>query len=728
MRIRIGLLGGQTVALGLMMAFLVVPASALFLAEYGAQALPYAYLAVAAAGVALSAAMGRAQRHITLADLAQRVLWAYAALVAAAWAVLVTSDGLWVTFPLLVLFPLSIPIGFVLVGSQAGRLLDVREMKAYFPRVVAGFSVGFAIGGLLAAGLVGPMGGPRHLLAIDTVAALVMVGLAAETARRYPRQLRTPPAPASASAADEAPRQSLRAVFSNRMVTLVFGYQALSAAVTQLLDYIVWERAAARYPDPSDLARFQGVYGAIINVASIAFVAALAGFLLTRYGLGLGLAANPLGVIVLLAVTSVVGYFVGPIATSFFLLVCAQQVVDIALTDGTTRTSINATYQALSPADRLRAQTSVEGYGVPLALGVVGLLLIASHALGLDVRTVCLVTLLMSVAWLALAILAYRAYGVNLRSALSQRAWDPVALRIDDAASQRVVNQLLASPDLRDVQVGLDALADSGSPSAARHIGVLLLDPDPRRRLLGVEVSPRFHTPLPASLLADSDPRVQLAAAGSLVGVTGPEGDRARDVWLTAYQDSRAGEALAAAASAPDSFFVPHLVAMAETDTPPTELIDALSAHADDLLETASRVLADPKADPRVRDRLTQALGRSASPAARDLLVAHLTDWSTAVAEAALRSLAAVGHREAPDHPKVRDALAIQAHRAARALVVLELLGHEESPSPLAEALRDEVAAVGRRAHARESLPRRAGHRPGRHRPQGGPLQPRARP
>ena len=64
MRTRLVLLTGQTITLGLMIAFLVVPASALFLSRYGAGGLPYAYLAVAASGVVVSAVIRRAQaRH-----------------------------------------------------------------------------------------------------------------------------------------------------------------------------------------------------------------------------------------------------------------------------------------------------------------------------------------------------------------------------------------------------------------------------------------------------------------------------------------------------------------------------------------------------------------------------------------------------------------------------------------------------------------------------------------
>lgn len=423
MRSRLALLAGQTFALGLMVAFLVVPASALFLGRYGAAALPYAYLAVAAAGVAISTLMRRAQERVSLARLATGVLAIYITIVAAAWLVLWLADGGWATFPLLVLFPMIIPIGFVLIGAQAGRLLDVQQMKARLPRVIAGFSVGFGGGGLLAAVLVGPLGGAVHLLAIDAGVGVALLALMADTARRFPAELRAAPAASNRTAAE---RPRLATLLGNRLVLAVFAYQVLSAGVSQLLDFMVWERAAERYPDADDIARFQGLFGAVINIVAIVFVALVAGRLLKRWGVGLGLAANPLVVAVAVAVGSLVGFGAGAATTAFFFLVCSQQVLDIALTDGMTRTSINATYQALPAHQQLPAQTGVEAAGVPLALGVVGAFLLVHQGLDLDVRVVQIVTLVLAIVWTVLALAAYRAYGAGLRQLVGTPPWTPV--------------------------------------------------------------------------------------------------------------------------------------------------------------------------------------------------------------------------------------------------------------------------------------------------------------
>lgn len=710
MRSRLVLLTGQTIALGLMMAFLVVPVSALFLHEYGAEALPYVYIVVAGAGVAVSSAMSRAQRRLSLAHLAVGVVLVYLIAVTTGWMVLVGGDGLWVTFPLLVMFPLSIPIGFVLVGGQAGRLLDVRQMKAHFPRVAAGFSVGFAIGGLAAAALISPLGGPDHLLGFDALAAAVMLGLVVVTARQFPDELRTapdPPARRASAPTAVGRRTTWGTLLRNRMVALILAYQLLSAAVTQLLDFLVWERAAARYTDPSSLAQFQGLFGAIINVVSVLFVVGLGGWLLTRYGIGLGLSANPLGVLVLLVATTIAGYVVGPVAFLFFALVCAQQVTDISLTDGTTRTSINATYQALQPDERLRAQTMIEGAGVPIALGFVGLLLIGYYALGLDIRAVVVLTLLLTVVWLWSAVLAFREYGVNLRGVLSRRSWDPVALRIDDEASRAAVRQLLESPDEHDVHAALDALVDAGH-DVSGHVLSLLSDHDAARRKMGLEIAVATEQlTVPSveeqvhNLLGDPDRDVALGAAASLVRL-GVMGRRAgRSAWLsalTAEDPAMVRGALAAARDLPHRFFVPYLLGLASSERASGDVLDALGAHCDHLASRVQGLLADRSVPRPTRERVVHFLGRSVTPGARDLLVSHLDGGDPAIVEAAAECLVALGHRETPERLELEPKLATVADRVHRSLQIQLLLDDRLDHEPLRCALDDEIAAGARRA------------------------------
>jgi hypothetical protein len=683
MRARLFLLAGQTLSLGLAVAFLVVPASALLLHAYGAGTLPYVYLVVAVAGVGVSWAMRRAQARLSLASLATRVVAVYLTLVAAGYVVLTTSHAHWVAFPLVVLFPLAIPVGFVLVGAQAGRLLNVREMKEYFPRIVAGFSVGFAVGGLVAAWLVQALSGPEDLLVIDLVAAGAMLVLVVVTARRYPGQLRTRPESPRPVVGRTAPstRLALRG-----LVATIFGYQVLSAAVTQLLDYIVWERASVRYPDATDLARFQGIYSAAINIVAIAFVVLLAGRLLRRFGVGLGLAANPGVVVVLLVVGNLVGWTGGVVGLTFLLVACCQQIGDISLTDGMTRTAINSTYQALPAEQRLGAQTVVEAAGVPLALGLTGALLLLFGALGLEVRTVELATLVLSVAWLVISFWGYREYGAGLRALVARQPWAATALEVDGDEGLGAVQRLLASSDPRDVEVGLQALADSQTPQFAAQVGALLSAETPaavratavRASLVMGDVTARTEV---GHLLDDPEPGVRAAAACALVDAPGAWGIRAREVWDALMADDLGDgveSALRAAATSPSPYFVPALIEAASRVEHASGLAQALAAHADRLGPVLGTMLLDRRGSRRVRERL-------------------------------VRALTAAGGEAAPVDLDLATALREQRTRAARARASLSHLDGSPRLDPLRHALGDELADV--RTETTALLELATGHR-----------------
>ena len=749
MRTRLVLLTGQTITLGLMIAFLVVPASALFLSRYGAGGLPYAYLAVAASGVLVSAVIRRAQARHSLVVVALAVLTAYLLLVAAGWLILTTTDVLWVTFPLLVLFPLSIPLGFLIVGGQAGRLLDVRELKAHLPRVVAGFSVGFGIASLTSAWLAPVLGGPAQLLGLSVCATLVMIILVATTARRYSATLRTRPVrPSPPSSAGTRARAGL---LRNPLVLTLFGYQLLSSAVSQLLDYIVWERAAARYPDPVGLTRFMGLFGVIINIVTIVFVAVFAGRLLTRFGVGAGLWANPAGLLAVLIVAVVAGSVGGLAGLGFFLAACAGQVVDIALTDGMTRTGITATYQVLPLELRLRAQTMIEGAGVPIALGFVGVLLLVFHAFSLSVLVVTVVTTVLSLVWLLLARKAFRNYGRKLRAAVTSRPWDPRLLQIGDPASRDALWRLLDSPEPVERGLGLRTLADAGDSALPGHVARLLADPDPDQQSRGLEtaarggmtdlapqalriaIDPTRPGPLRADaidtyirldhagdgvavLLEDPEPLVRAAAAAALTDAAGDLGQHALDTWRTAIGSGGepARRALIGATASPSTRFLPDLLELAAMTTPPVDLADALAAHADQLVpvlngllttasttaSTAGAERADGNTPPALLERVLRAVCQSGSPAALDVLQRCLTSDRRAVSIPAAKALVAADRTLDPT--LLRPLVEVLATRAARAFAALDVLGPPSAPGlvdtappsalePLRRALRDEI-------------------------------------
>ena len=119
------------------------------------------------------------------------MLGAAAAGIGLAWIVARGGTAVWVSVPLLVLFPILIQLGFVFIGGQAGRLLDIAGIKASFPRIMAGFPVGAVIGGAgwRARQPARPRGGPA---AGGRNAQAAFAGLVWATGRRYGAQLRLP--------------------------------------------------------------------------------------------------------------------------------------------------------------------------------------------------------------------------------------------------------------------------------------------------------------------------------------------------------------------------------------------------------------------------------------------------------------------------------------------------------------------------------------------------------
>jgi len=457
---RLSLLVGQSFFFGLTVGLLIVAAFALLFSFYGPGALPWVYIAVAIFGSFTFYGFAEAQRRWSLVQVAVVCEMAVAAFLAVAWAGLVFAQIAWLAFAGMVIFSLLLQIGFVIVGGQAGRLLDVRQIKRYFPRIVAGFVVGFMVAGAIAAPLQQFLGATEHLLLAAAIAAVLMLILLLATNARY----RTTLAQASETGRPlQAP--PLRSVLAKRFVLLIFAYQMLSAMATQLLEFMVMTAAGERFTGSDALAGFYGAYTFALNLTDLLFLALVAGFLLSRFGLKFGLAFNPGGVILLLAVMVTIGVVAGPQSPLFFGLVLLTRILDLTFTDATTRASINATYQALPAHERVTVQTGVEGIGVPLALGLTGVLLLIFPWLGeVTLVHVAAFTLAISLLWIVAAAFVYRDYGANLLKAMRRRALGAAGLVLDNDASLEVVNRLAASEKVSDVRLALDMLQAAGHP------------------------------------------------------------------------------------------------------------------------------------------------------------------------------------------------------------------------------------------------------------------------
>jgi HEAT repeat protein len=639
---RLVLLFGQCLSLGITLSLMIVTASALFMTDYGSPVLPYVYITVAVLGSVGFFGFAELQRHWPLPRLAITTISCVAAFFFLAWLGLAVTEARWLSFALMVSFTLIVQMGFVLIGGQAGRLLDVREMKRLFPRAVAGFTLGFMVGGFLASYLAGLTSKTENLLLAAVAGTLSLLAFLVVTDRRFRAEL-THAGPAQR----RQPARSLPQLLTRRFVLLIFFYQMLAAMVGQLLDFVVYDRAAVRFTDSQAFARFFGNFTVAINLTDVLFVVLLAGLFLGLFGLRYGLSVRPVVNGLLLAVGVVAGLLLGPASMLFFSMAIITRIADITLTDGATRGSMNATYQALPSSDRITVLTGVEGIGAPLALGLTGVLLLLFNAIpGLTIIHISLFALVATAVWVGVGLLVYRGYSAELLQTLRRRALRPAELALDDGSSLAVVENLLQSGSLRDVRLALDLLEEAEHDSLDTHLIRLAEHPGAeirtealarieRRRVepalpvvqqrVQVETEPAAKAAALRALgalteadavpeilpyLEDADPQVRLGATASLMRYGGIAGILAGGEHLASLQRStrpadRRFVAQAIGEIESPSFYQPLLSLLADPD------FEVRRAA----LVASSRVV-HPRLLPQAVDNLAQPGVRSAAMAA----------------------------------------------------------------------------------------------------------------
>ncbi|MEM7117105.1 MAG: HEAT repeat domain-containing protein [Chloroflexota bacterium] len=451
-----------------------VASNAIFLSTFGAGRIPYVYIATGVVVSALSYGIVRLQQRWSLATIAIGTTAVVTLTYLAAWFALGRPDSEWVSFVLMVMFPLhgALLVG-IAIGGQAGRLFDVRQMKRLWPTVFAATVAGAILGSLLSPWL---PGGARMLLLWAVVAMGLGQMLLWLTVQRFAGELNQAPTQQGSGGAAKSFGQLLRQPYTLNLL----GYQMLSAIGTQLVVYIFFALAETQFGnDTNGLAGFLGNFVGARNIFTIVVQLGVAGYVMNRFGLRFGMAANPLLVLVLVVITAVYATFINPAGTLLFWIAIVAYALDNALSDAITNTSIKTAYQAVPATNRGVVETTVEGIGVPVAFGLTGLLLLLFNAIpSLSLIHIIWFTVLVCILWTAAAFRAYGNYTGALLRGLNRRALGEAELSLDDGASLAAVEKLVQSDKLREVRLALDMLTEAEHGSLNGRLLDLLNHPN----------------------------------------------------------------------------------------------------------------------------------------------------------------------------------------------------------------------------------------------------------
>jgi hypothetical protein len=684
------LFAAQTTLLGMLCGLLVIPASSVFLGRFGAENMPWTYIAVAAGASVGTPMLARGVRRRTLAAIGVPLWCTVGAIALAGWVGLEWFDAKWVSAPLFVLFPLAILVGFFFVGGQAGRVFDLREMKEQFPRIVLGFPVGFLIASLGGDGLILLLGEVPRLLPFAAASAACLGVLIGVAARRYPAALGAEAKRALvAIEAAGPPRVPLRRLVSNPYVAMLLGYQMLSQLGTQLADFLMFERSAARFTDERELGQFIARYTTGLNILDLVFLLFVAGFLLRRFGMRVGLSVNPLVVTVLTFGAVIAALAAGIDSWAAFVLVLSARAFDIAFTDGATRTALNTAYQAVPTSERLAVQATIEGLGVPFALGLTGvILLVLQQGLGVGATGIAILTVCVGVVWTSAGALVFRSYRATLRVGLEQRLLAPSALDLDDPATRAELDRMLESGDDRLVWTALGALG--AQPGRADRLAGLAGSANARvaevayRQLRADD--PARALAIARSLSDTAAPPVRYAALGMLARHGDADARRTIESALDdADRDTRLATRRAAAGSG-DAVLLARVAERARSGADPVTAVAALPVAGEALVTLVADALRG--GDSRYTVRLVRQLPATASVV--DALAGHLDHDDRDVAVAVRQAIARAGGGP-PIVGRIDDLLRSDAARAGLILSVLAALPRDDRAAVLERSLIDEL-------------------------------------
>jgi len=480
---------------------------ALFLGEFGALKLPYAYVAVALASMAVVWVDGRSARRMSR----------HGALRVHQYTSIALSIAAAVAYPLAPRWTTA--LFYVWTGSQAmmlmphfwGMALDVwdsRTARRTFPVLAGCGLLGGQVGGAIAnaSASFGQRYGLLWMLPVFLVLAHLLTRRA-EGFRAYRPQQREH---------QQSPWAIMR---RSRYVVILAAALALGVIVGTLVDFQFKYLIQHRYPDPNDLTHFLGRFYLGLNALSLVFQFGLAAFLLQRLGIGMSTALQPVAVL---------GFAIWAMAVPSLWVVSIMRWIQGVLSQTLGKSSSEIYYSAIRPNLRRRIKPAMDTLVERWSDALVGVLLaVVLHALHVPVPMIAVLTAVLTALWIATLVALDRQYGRVFQQVLSSRWIEPgdapESMRV--VAARRTLLEAIAAQDERRIVLALGLSGQAKDVRIVRAVRQCVGDPSPAVRVAAVRAMETMGIPdrenRIAGFLDDPNEALRAAAVHYLV-VRGP--------------------------------------------------------------------------------------------------------------------------------------------------------------------------------------------------------------
>jgi ATP:ADP antiporter, AAA family len=459
---------------------------ALFLAEFGALALPYAYIgvALAAAGfVWLESIVARRFARVGATRFNQYAAIGFSVIAA----VVLPRARHWTI------------VGFYIwTGSQAMMILphfwalaldvwDSRRARSVFPLFGGCGLLGGLAGGAFAAWSAPIL---RYVGLMWTLSGLLVVSYALTlVVERHRARRPTPTVMASTTSRWEI-------ILRSTYIKILAGGLALSVIVSTLVDFQFKVFIQNIYTDPHSLTQFFGKFYVGLNALSLVFQFSVAGWALQRLGLGPATALQPLSAMLFTSWVTV-----SPMWWAIVALRWIQGVIFQTL----GKSSAEIYYAAIHPRERRRIKPAIDTLVDRWSDAAVGVLLIVLlHTMGVRSAVVTFVTVVLATAWLFVIFILNRQHAGAFKQILSSRWIEPEATReaIRTPLARKALLQALRAEDEPGIVRALELSQAAQGPDIARAVRGCLQHPSPAVRAAAIEAMQAMRLSDPEGMIA----------------------------------------------------------------------------------------------------------------------------------------------------------------------------------------------------------------------------------
>ena len=408
---------GEVQRTGLMLVYLfffitalmiVKPVShALFLTQFGADQLPFAYILTAVFAATISSVYALLLKKVPLDRLMAGTLRSAIGLLILFW---IFIHYQWLKAWALYLFFVWIGLFSLICASQfwlsAGILFNVREAKRLFGPIGTGAIVGGILGGYITK-ILAPVVGSDNLMVISMVFLFGCIRIMDKLWRNH---LDTRPEfnRENLLVKSEQKEKPLAMIRKSRHLAFLAGILAVSVIVSKLVDYQFNVIAVSQITDKDQLAAFLGFWLSNLNFLSLLVQIFLTRRIVGVFGVGTSLFFLPMAV------------FLGAVTT--FLYPALWSGILIKLSEGGFKNSLNKSGMELLslpiPAEiRNQTKTFIDVFVDSAATGVGGLILIGLiYGAGISPASVSIAIMVFLLVWFYFIKRAKEAYIQTFRA------------------------------------------------------------------------------------------------------------------------------------------------------------------------------------------------------------------------------------------------------------------------------------------------------------------------